>query len=84
MRRFIFIIMIGCLGIAAQAQPQARRQQQAAATQKSNANNMTTRAQISFPTEAKMGRMWYGGETSIVSWISMMTPTPVFITRPSL
>ncbi len=55
MRRFIFIIMIGCLGIAAQAQPQARRQQQAAATQKSNANNMTTRAQISFPTEGKMG-----------------------------
>lgn len=55
MRRLIFIIMIGCFGIAAQAQPQARRQQQAAATPKSNANNMTTRAQISFPTEAKMG-----------------------------
>ena len=54
MRRLIFIIMIGCFGLAAQAQPQARRQQQAAATPKSNANNMTTRAQISFPTEAKM------------------------------
>ncbi len=47
--------MIGCFGIAAQAQPQARRQQQAASAPKSNANNMTTRAQISFPTEAKMG-----------------------------
>ncbi len=55
MRRLIFIIMIGCFGVAAQAQPQARRQQQAAATPKSNANNMTTRAQISFPTEGQMG-----------------------------
>ncbi len=54
MRRLIFIIMIGCFCIAAQAQPQARRQQQTSATPKSNANNMTTRAQISFPTEAKM------------------------------
>lgn len=41
--------------MAAQAQPEARRQlQQAQAAKKSNANNMTTRAQISFPTEAKM------------------------------
>ena len=41
--------------MAAQAQPEARRQQQQAqAAKKSNANNMTTRAQISFPTEAKM------------------------------
>lgn len=41
--------------MAAQAQPEARRQQQQAQTaKKSNANNMTTRAQISFPTEAKM------------------------------
>lgn len=41
--------------MAAQAQPEARRQQQPAqAAKKSNANNMTTRAQISFPTEAKM------------------------------
>lgn len=35
------------------AQPQARRNQQSAAKQ-SNANNMTTRAQISFPTSAAM------------------------------
>lgn len=41
--------------MAAQAQPEARRQQQQAqAAKKSNANNMTTRAQISFPTAAKM------------------------------
>lgn len=41
--------------MAAQAQPEARRQQQQAqAAKKPNANNMTTRAQISFPTEAKM------------------------------
>lgn len=41
--------------MAAQAQPEARRQQQQAqAAKKSNANNMTTRAQISFPTEAKL------------------------------
>ena len=55
MRRLIFIIMIGCFCMAAQAQPEARRQQQQAqAAKKSNANNMTPRAQISFPTEAKM------------------------------
>lgn len=55
MRRLLLIIMIGSFGLLAQAQPQARRQQQqTAATAKSNANNMTTRAQISFPTEAKM------------------------------
>ena len=47
--------------MAAQAQPEARRQQQQAqAAKKSNANNMATRAQISFPTEAKMAEdvMW--------------------------
>ncbi len=39
----------------AEAQPQARRQQQeAAAARKSNKDNMTTRAQIMFPTEAPM------------------------------
>ena len=36
------------------AQPQARRQQAQQKTQQSNANNMTTRAQISFPTAAPM------------------------------
>ena len=49
--------MIGfaCLSVAvAQAQPKARRQQQQQQTQTSNRNNMTLRAQISFPTEQKM------------------------------
>lgn len=46
--------MIACMAVTtATAQPQARRQQQQAA-KKSNANNMTVRAQISFPTEQKM------------------------------
>ena len=36
------------------AQPQARRQQTQQKAQQSNANNMTTRAQISFPTAAPM------------------------------
>jgi len=42
-----------CLAGNVLAQPQARRQQQTQ-KQKSNANNMTTRAQISFPTQAEM------------------------------
>ena len=49
--------LILCLSFSeAQAQPQQRRnqQQQQAAAQKSNANTMTTRAQISFPTQASM------------------------------
>lgn len=43
---------VGCATM--QAQPQARRQQEQQAAQKSNANNMTVRAQISFPTTAVM------------------------------
>lgn len=53
MKRFLFITIISCLGaLSVSAQPQARRQQQTA--QKSNRNNMTVRAQISFPTEQAM------------------------------
>ncbi len=40
--------------MAAMAQPKARRQEQQAAAQQSNRDNMTTRAQIMFPTEAPM------------------------------
>lgn len=43
---------VGCATM--QAQPQARRPQEQQAAQKSNANNMTVRAQISFPTTAVM------------------------------
>lgn len=56
MKRLLLITIISCLGmVAVNAQPQARRQQQQqAAAQKSNGNNMTLRAQISFPTEQAM------------------------------
>ncbi len=54
-KRFLFFMIISSLGIAlANAQPQARRQEQQQAAQKSNRNNMTLRAQISFPTEQAM------------------------------
>ena len=50
-------MMAVCLSQMTSAQPQARRQQQQAQqaqARKTNADNMTTRAQISFPTQAKM------------------------------
>ncbi|MDD2602736.1 MAG: gliding motility protein GldN [Prevotella sp.] len=53
MKRIILMLTIICLCQFAVAQPKARRQQQASA-QQSNSNNMTARAQISFPTQAKM------------------------------
>lgn len=54
MKRLLNIMMILGMGFAtAYAQPQSKRQQQAT-TQKSNRNNMTVRAQISFPTEQAM------------------------------
>lgn len=50
---FLLATLLGLtLGVA--AQPEARRQEQLKAQQKSNANNMTTRAQIMFPTAASM------------------------------
>ena len=48
------MLFIACLTLSVTAQPKARRAEQAAREQQSNKNNMTTRAQISFPTEAKM------------------------------
>ena len=48
------MLFIACLTLSATAQPKARRAEQAAREQQSNKNNMTTRAQISFPTEAQM------------------------------
>lgn len=54
MKRIYLILSICGLALSAMAQPAARRQEQQAAAQRSNSNNMTTRAQISFPTEAKM------------------------------
>ncbi|MDY6242251.1 MAG: gliding motility protein GldN [Prevotella sp.] len=53
MRKILFLIMCACLSAGlAEAQPKARQQQQTKTT--SNRNNMTMRAQLSFPTEQKM------------------------------
>ncbi|MGI6243298.1 MAG: gliding motility protein GldN [Prevotella sp.] len=54
MKKIFLVLFIACLTWDAAAQPKARREQQEAAARQSNRNNMTTRAQISFPTEAKM------------------------------
>lgn len=57
MKRIFFILLIACIAQGIMAQPQRRRTQQQAATQqqnKSNTNTITTRAQISFPTQAVM------------------------------
>ena len=54
MKRIFFILFIGGLTLTATAQPKARRQEQEAAAQQSNKNNMTLRSQLSFPTETKM------------------------------
>lgn len=50
------LILCALLGIVQvmDAQPEARRQAQQKAAQQTNANNMTTRAQIMFPTTAAM------------------------------
>ena len=50
MRKIFLLLMLAGLTIGANAQPEARRQAQQKAKQQSNANNMTTRAQIMFPT----------------------------------
>lgn len=53
MKRLLFLMIIVLAAQSLSAQPAKRRQEQQAAA-KSNANNITTRAQISFPTEQKM------------------------------
>lgn len=53
MRRIVFISILLAFMQAVNAQPQARRQAQQK-TQQSNANNMTMRARIMFPTPATM------------------------------
>ncbi len=54
MKRILFVLLIACVAETIVAQPASRREEQQKAAQKSNANNMTTRAQISFPTQAPM------------------------------
>ena len=54
MKKLLFIAFMACLfATYAQAQPKSRRDAQQT-VQKTNANNMTTRAQISFPTMQAM------------------------------
>ena len=53
MRQFLLITLIALVAQVAGAQPQSRRNAQEQKA-KSNANNITTRAQISFPTSASM------------------------------
>ncbi len=54
MRKILFIFMLLAMALGLQAQPEARRQQAQQKAKQSNADNMTTRAQISFPTAAPM------------------------------
>jgi gliding motility associated protien GldN len=54
MKRLLFLFFIAFIGLSASAQPKARRQQQQEAATQSNANNLTVRQQISFPTVQKM------------------------------
>lgn len=54
MKKVILLLMLVGLAQGAFAQPEARRRAQQKAQNKSNANDMTTRAQIMFPTAASM------------------------------
>ncbi|MCD8288429.1 MAG: gliding motility protein GldN [Prevotella sp.] len=54
MKKLFFILFIACIAVNAAAQPAARRAEQQAQAAKSNANNLSTRAQISFPTALSM------------------------------
>ena len=53
MKKIFFILTLALLATGAMAQPATRRAEQQK-TQKSNADNMSTRAQISFPAQEKM------------------------------
>lgn len=54
MKKIFLLLMLFGVSLGMSAQPEARRQAQQKAQQKSNANNMTTRAQIMFPTAPSM------------------------------
>lgn len=54
MRKILLLLMLVGLVQGVSAQPEARRQAQQKAKQQSNTNNMTTRAQIMFPTAPTM------------------------------
>ncbi len=52
--RLFCLVVLSLIASSVIAQPAARRSQQAQKMQKSNANNMTERAKIAFPTQQKM------------------------------
>lgn len=54
MKIILFLLIVVCAAQTISAQPQARRNQQAQQQKKSNADNMTTRARLDFPTTAPM------------------------------
>ncbi len=54
MRHWFIILLLLLVTAPCVAQPAARRAEQAATATKSNANNLSTRAQISFPTALQM------------------------------
>lgn len=54
MKRIIFILFIACMSQAVCAQPAAKRRAQQQQQSKSNADNITMRARIQFPTMAPM------------------------------
>ncbi len=54
MKKWFIILSVALFATHAVAQPAARRAEQAAAATKSNSNNLSTRAQISFPTALQM------------------------------
>ena len=54
MKKIVLLLMLMGLVQGISAQPEARRKAQQKTQQKSNANNITTRAQIMFPTTASM------------------------------
>lgn len=54
MKKLFFFLIIAGFSIQTQAQPVARRAEQKATATKSNANNLTTRAQLSYPAALTM------------------------------
>lgn len=54
MKRILFILLVICLADTVVAQPAARRREQQQQKQQTNAQTLTTRAQIAFPTAAPM------------------------------
>lgn len=74
MKKILFIFMLLGMVQSIMAQPAARRKQAQQKAQQSNADNMTLRAKLYFPTAIPMDEDVVGEETSIVNSISQMMP----------